>query len=56
MERRHGAGGLQAGKWEFPLTKVQVYPKESPRQLFTKDTEDTKCIKIQKWSTEDTKK
>lgn len=31
MERRHGTGGLQAGKWEFPLTKVRVYPKESPR-------------------------
>ena len=56
MERRHGTGGLQAGKWEFPLTKVLVCPKESPRQLFTKDTKDTKCIKIQKWPTGNTKK
>ena len=31
MERRHGPVGLLAGKWEFPLTKVRVYPKESPR-------------------------
>ena len=56
MERRHGTGGLLAGKWEFPLTKVRVSPKESPRQLFTKDTKDTKCIKIQKWPTGNTKK
>ena len=32
MERRHGTGGLQAGKWEFLLTKVRVCPKESPSQ------------------------
>ena len=31
MERMHGTGGLKAGKWEFPLTKVRVCPKESPR-------------------------
>ena len=56
MERRHGTGGLLAGKWEFPLTKVLVCPKESPRQqvrlqewifmqLAAKDTKDTKKMK-----------
>ena len=56
MERRHGTGGLLAGKWEFPLTKVLVCPKESPSQqerqqewifmqLSAKDTKDTENMK-----------
>ncbi len=56
MERMHGTSGLQAGKWEFPLTKVRVCPKESPSQqvrlqewifmqLAAKDSKDTKKMK-----------
>ena len=52
----HGTSGLQAGKWEFPLTKVRVCPKESPSQqvrlqewifmqISAKDTKDTKKMK-----------
>ena len=59
MERMHGTSGLQAGKWEFPLTKVRVCPKESPSQqvrlqewifmqLAVKDSKDTKKMKESK--------